>query len=346
MKYNFIAGLICILSFANTILVADSIVQRGSIEAKTCKILSGGVDGLHVEFSGDTNSTLLPWSSVASITTDTARPALDPFLIQGDTISRAKRRFLRGDLVLAQPAFASLFRELIGTSSVDSRIVAEGLLRCYVATGNLREALHPWLETVRLDELGVLSPYMELVPILDESTKLCANLPPVWTSDSYTRSILDSYSKSKMQTTSSIAKLLKTKGTDNDRYPVMGVADSEFLLHIVAVASGESSTNLQTINPSEETLRWKRTWKDYFAALQMLQQKDKTTKTQAMLLLSRISAQDQNVVPWISGAAMLQLAQELHDVGLAEESRRIRMEMRSAFPTHPLLHKHVSNEGL
>jgi hypothetical protein len=43
---------------------------------------------------------------------------------------------------------------------------------------------------------------------------------------------------------------------------------------------------------------------------------------------------------------MLRLAQELQGEGLIEEARRIRMEMRSAFPAHPLLHKGVSNEGL
>jgi hypothetical protein len=199
---------------------------------------------------------------------------------------------------------------------------------------------------VRLDELGVVTPYTELVPILDESTKLCANLPPVWAIDSYTISILDSYTTSKMQTTSSIAKLLRTKGTDSVRSPVKGVTDPAFLLQIISAASGEATQDLQAANPSKKSPRWKQTWRDYFDALEMLQQKEATTKTNAMLLLARISAQDQNVVPWIAGAAMLQLAQELQVEGLIEESRRIRMEMRSAFPTHPLLHKGVSNEGL
>ena len=90
----------------------------------------------------------------------------------------------------------------------------------------------------------------------------------------------------------------------------------------------------------------KRIWREYLNALQILHDEDVTTKTNAMLLLARISAEDQGVVPWISGAAMLRLAQELQVEGLIEEARRIRMEMRSAFPANPLLHKGVSNEGL
>ena len=346
MKHVSYIWVVSTLILMSNPLLGDSVVQRGISKPRECNVLSGGVDGLYVEFLGETSSTLLPWSSVASISTETPRPALDPFLIQGDAVSRAKRRFLRGDLLLAEPSFASLFRELDGASSVDARIVAEGLLRCYVATGKLREALQPWLETVRLDELGVETPYTNLVPILDQSTKLCSNLPPVWAIDAYTSPILDSYSKSKLQTTSSIAKLLRTKGSDVVRSPVQGVTDSEFLLQIIAVASGETIQIPISELSKENYPSWKRIWREYFNALQILHDEDDATKTNAMLLLAGISAEDKGVVPWISGAAMLRLAQELQGEGLIEEARRIRMEMRSAFPAHPLLHKGVSNEGL
>jgi hypothetical protein len=175
---------------------------------------------------------------------------------------------------------------------------------------------------------------------------LCSNLPPVWAIDSYTTPILDSYAKSKLQTTSSTAKLLQTKGSNSVRFPVKGVTDTEFLLRIISTASGENAKKPIPEISSEGYPRWKRSWMDYFNALQILQSNESSSKTNALLLLARISAQDQGVVPWISGAAMLQLAHELQGEGLIEEARRIRMEMRSAFPAHPLLHKGVSNEGL
>ena len=320
---------------------ADNIWLRGSNNPIECKVLSGGVDGLHVELPHESSTSLFPWSSIAEITTDIPRPALKKYVQQGEKIWRSKVRFLRGDLKLSEPSFALLFRELTGTSGEDSRVVSEGLLRCYVASGNLRDALHPWLETVRLEELGVASPYPDLLPVLDPSTMLCSHLPPLWPLDSYTVPLLEKYKNSKLKTTSSIAKLLLMQNTNETLLPIEGVDDPDFLVQIIGSARGVSQLQSTLLTPQKEMLPWKDAWSNYFHAISLLQNNSEETRVNALLLLSKVSAQNQTAVPWLSGAAMLRLADELERDELTEEAHRIRIEARSLFPTHPLLHKGI-----
>ncbi len=337
---------ICIIisCFLDTKLFADSVLLRGSDKPIECRIVSGGPDGLHVDFPSDGAAiSLLPWSTVAKITTETPRPGLEKHLQRGDRLWRAKIRFLRGDLQLAEPAFALLFRELDGANSEDTRLVAEGLLRCYVAEGKLREALHPWLETVRLDELGVASPYTDLLPILDDSTLLCPHLPPLWKMDFYTKQVLEEYKNSKLKVTSSIAKLLLAQHHGDQLVPVDGVRDSAFLLHIVSAYRGDNDVQTLVDNKEEVVSEWKEAWSSYFTAVGLLKTASADSRTEALILLAKVSAESQRSMPWLSGAAMLLLADELETDGFTEEANRIQQEMHRVFPTHPLVQTEVSS---
>ena len=330
--------------FLETALFADSVLLRGSDTPIECRVISGGLDGLHVELlSASATITSFPWSSVAQINTEIPRPALEKYLQQGDRLWRAKTRFLRGDLQLAEPSFALLFRELEGVKGEDARLVAEGLLRCYVSKGNLQYALHPWLETVRLEELGVPSPYTDLLPILDKSTFLCPHLPPLWETNAYSKQVLEEYKNSTLKATSSIASLLLALQNGDNLSQLEGVSDPAFLLHIVDSARGENNDDSSVAKQEETVSDWKQAWSNYFSAVGMLRKGKAESKQRALILLATVSAQSQRTVPWLSGSAMLMLADELKKDGFTEEADRIQQEMYRVFPTHPLLQSEVPN---
>jgi len=331
------------LSFSCQPISADMLTFRGSRSPVECRVLSGGIEGLHVALQqGSAMQSLVPWSTIASIETETPMPALQKFMTQGEKLWRAKIRFLRGDLQLAEPSFVLLFREFEGSNSEDSRLASEGLLRCYLAIGNLDAALHPWLETVRLEEFGVQSPFTELMPILDSSTLLSPHLPPLWHLDENARVILEKYKRSPMKTTSSLAKVLLSRGTEETVSQVIGVEDGNFLPHIIAAANGDTESILALENTLDSAPSWKQIWANYFLALGLVKKEDDSSKQTGMLLFAKIAANSQRENPWLSGSAMLLLADELDISGFNEEARRIRKEMRRVFPTHPLLHTAIS----
>jgi hypothetical protein len=331
------------LSFCCHHTSADTLTLRGARSPMECRVLSGGIEGLHVVLEQESAvQSLIPWSTISSIETEAPMPALQIFLTQGEKLWRAKIRFIRGDLQLAEPSFALLFREFEGSNSEDARLASEGLLRCYLARGELDSALHPWLETVKLEEFGVESPFAELLPILDSSTLLSPYLPPVWEVDENARVILEKYKQSSMKTTSSLAKVLLSQGTDEKVSLVTGVEDGKFLPHIIAAANGDPESILALEKTLDSAPSWKQNWGNYFIALGLVRKEDASSKKAGMLLFAKIAANSQRENPWLSGSAMFLLADELDTGGFNEEAKRIRKEMRRVFPAHPLLHTAIS----
>ena len=79
------------------------------------------------------------------------------------------------------------------------------MLRVLIARGAIQRAVHPWLETVRLDEVGIESPFTELHPILDSQTMLCPHLP-IFEVEPLPATVLQSYTSKMNPKTSLIAR--------------------------------------------------------------------------------------------------------------------------------------------
>ena len=138
-----------------SIAESDVIYRRDGLAEIHGEILSGGENGLLVKTDEKTGLSIsVPWSTIARIEPMERKSLFQRFLADGDKLWRAKKRLLRGDVQLSEPIFASRFNKLLGMNGEDARLASEGLLRVLVARGALRQALIPWLETVRLEELG------------------------------------------------------------------------------------------------------------------------------------------------------------------------------------------------
>ena len=113
--------------------------------------------------------------------------------------------------------------------------------------------------------------------------------------------------------------------------------DSLFLQQIIGASLGDK----QFIEPlkirMETLLAWQKVWAHYAIALGLLEGTTANSKNIAMLHLATVASYPPDIQPWLSGAAMLKLSNELNLEGLSEQADRIQHDAIRLFPSHPLL---------
>lgn len=334
----------CLLSYLVIILIsnisfAEIIHRRDGLPDLKGTILSGGEAGLLVNVDTD-NATpsittiRLPWSTVAHIESEEPRPQLQRFIDEGKQLWRAKKRLLRGDIILSEQIFYDQFNRLAGIDGEDSRLAAEGLLRVLLAQGKISKAVHPWLEIVRLHENGFLTQFPSLQPILDVDTMLCPHLPIFHIETD--KLLLESYVNNTNAIVSSLCTVLLT---DFETHPtevlVQRVNDPAFLSEILRITSGDTALELQSTKYREKSLFWKHIWRQYAFALQALNDETLNQRKRGLMYLASVASVDRTIQPWLSAAAMIQLSYELETDGRLEQARRIYLEANRLYPTHP-----------
>jgi len=328
---------VCLL-YGGHALAVDTILLRDGRDPVQGTILSGGDTGLQIQRNDPSlGIQLIPWSTIKAIHAGRPTPALDIFLQRGHVLWRAKSRLLRGDVHLAEQLFATSFANLVGTDGFDARLASEGLLRCTLSRGELAKAVHPWFETARLSELDVAEPFPTLERVLDPTTMLCPHLPPIWMENRALIQATSSYANVAQRTTASIARLLSLPMMDDDPSPVEGVDDPYFLSLIILASNGESKARETLSQRVDAMVPWKQAWSHYFLAIGYLAEQSSDARTKGMLYLAKVAAKSRSIQPWLAGASMIRLSDELARDGFIEKSRRIMDEAKRYFPTHPLL---------
>ena len=318
--------------------ISEEIIRRDGLPTIEGSILSGGETGLLLKEELQTGtSTRIPWSTIKSIEPVESRPRLQQFIEQGEQLWRAKHRLLRGDVQLAEPIFAEQFERLVGTDGDDSRLASEGLLRVFVSQGLRIQALRPWLETVRLQEIGVHSPFTTLQPILDSQTMLCPHLPLI-NVDSSDLGWLSEYKNSKNPIASSIAVVLTENTTQSDdAIAVQHVQDPLFLSQLLRASTGHLEDRKLLENRIHEFKPWKRIWARYSLGVGCFKDTAPGERDKGLIHLAYVASQDPSLQPWLSGAAMIELSRELNSEGQSKQANRILYEANRLFPSHPLL---------
>ena len=318
----------CTLLLCASTSFSEVIVLRDGAGTLHGTIQSSGDTGLLIQDSQLPSKTVrIPWSTIRQIQPEKSRTNIDHYLEVGELLWRAKRRLLRGDVLLSQPIFESQFEKLLGTDGEDSRLVAEGLLRTLVAQGLLKKAVVPWLETVRLDELGVPSPFASLDPILEEQTRLCRHLPLMAIAQVHIEAV-SPFIDETLPITSLCASLV-SGGNEQPQ-----LAEEQFTQLLATAMNGsvaERDTFLKTYNTLES---WQQIWIDYALGIAYLHNKEQDS---AMISFAKVASADPHVQPYLSGSAMLLLADELELLNHLDEANRIRYEAKRLFPSHPLV---------
>lgn len=315
---------------------AETVHIRGESNVINGTVLSGGINGLRITEQSTADVILIPWSTVTEIESTNNPSRFDTFIAQGTQLWRAKQRLLRGDIQLAEPLFEQLFSQFLGLDCSDALLVSEGLLRCLVSRGALEQAVHPWFETMRHHELGTTPQFSTLAPIIDESTMLCPHLPLVWLDNPLLIEICKTYKTSPQKITGSIATIIANKGA-NFGEQVDGIEDEKFLIEILGSSNGRVKDIELLLKREQDLTPWKRAWAHYFMATGYLSQQNPEARVKGMLQLARVAATSTRVMPWLAGASMIRLAEELEKDGMEQESMRIYAEAQRLFPTHPKL---------
>ena len=318
--------------------IGEEIFRRDGLPVIEGTILSGGETGLLVKQESQNGSSIrIPWSTIKSIEPIETRPRLQQFMEQGDQLWRAKLRLIRGDVQLAELIFEEQFERLIGTDGEDTRLASEGLLRVLVAQGHRTQALRPWLETVRLQEIGFESPFSTLQPILDVQTMLCPHLPLI---NVETKDLqwLSEYKNAKNPIASSIAVVLSEDyDQSGEHLSVLHVQDPLFLSQLLRASKGETQDRAILETRLHEFKPWQQVWARYSLGLGCLKDNTKGERNRGLVHLAFVASQDPAIQPWLSGAAMIKLADELDADGQSKQATRILHEANRLFPTHPLL---------
>jgi len=324
-----------LLSFCQ-FAIAEDIVRRDGLSDVQGSILSGGEDGLLLSVESG-NSIRIPWSTIDLILPMQSRPRLELFLYEGEQLWRAKQRLIRGDIQLSEPIFAQQFNRLRGLHGADARLATEGYLRILVARGLLQQAIHPWLETVRLHLENEPSPFLHLQPIIDEQTLLCPHLPIFELESPSLKRILQN-SSSKLPSLRSLIQLLRKSSFDlSSTDSVQNVQQPLFLAQIILAANGNQEAIQSLEKRLNQLLPWQKVWAHFAIGNGYLQSKDDDIRQQGVLQLVHVASSDPTLQPWLSGAAMLQISNELFAEGLHVQAERVRHEAIRLFPTHPLV---------
>lgn len=316
--------------------IGEIILRRDGLPNVNGEILSGGSAGLLVREEGTTGVSIrLPWSSIHSIEPSKPRPQLEQFLRDGDKLWRAKQRLIRGDVQLSEPIFTSQFKTLVGLDCTDTRLAAEGLLRVLIARGAIDRAVHPWLETVRLNELGIVSPFVDLPSILHSETMLSPHLP-VFEVDEISTQILAPYLNSILPVTKSLASYLSEES--KTIHSKAAASEGPLFLPQIIQASASSVPAMESLLTRLDSFDiWQQAWAHYAISKGLLKNPTPEQRNAGLLHLVKVASLNPEIQPWLTGAAMMKLAEELELDGLEQQAKRIHFEAIRLFPTHPVV---------
>ena len=325
--------LICISLLSTTFLSLDIVHLRDS-STITCSIVSWSNDGLRITKGAEEEQIVLPWHTVRFIESEKVSASFDSHLSRGELLWRAKSRLLRGDINLALPLFEEACIQLKNSDGADAFLAAEGLLRCQVAFGNVDQSLLPWLLTLKHYENNEQSPFPTLAPILDKDTLLCPYLPPVW-STLVIKNTLSTFSGSQPKLNEITAVLLN--GSNAKAQSFQGAHFLQTMYILMDPVHPNYRETLNELDESKVLVTWKVAWATYATAIGLLKQEEE--QDAAMLKFAQVASTYGTKNPWIAGAAMATLADQLDKQGLTKASANVRAEMKRVFPNHPLFRK-------
>ena len=153
-----------------------TVVLRDTGEAVKADSVLG--DGYGLELRTGAARTVLGWDQVREVEGPTAVAGLGEYLDIGRDLWRARIRVERGDTQLAQPLLAKHWARFRNAEGPTAALVAEGLLRCALAAGDVRGAADPWLACLRHRSAGIVTRFPQLPAVIDAETGLLPELSP------------------------------------------------------------------------------------------------------------------------------------------------------------------------
>ena len=292
-------GLIVALALT-TLASAATIELRGTESPIVAERVAVEPGGVRVTRAGGVTETIA-WDMVRSLTgTDNANEAATMLPI-GEDLWRARSRVQRGDTVAARPLFEKHFDRFKGTNSETALVVAEGLVRCRLASDDWMQAVIPALEMARLRKAGVTTNrYAALGSVFDDATLLCPQLAPAWVADDRTKTFGDQIAALTINDLTVarlaglyVALLHGVEPTDDAKRDDL---PSIAMLHAIArLNSNDDAARARAAKELAAAVKslppWARAWEQHAIGRTALRSQDKLVQVDGVLALLRVAAQ-------------------------------------------------------
>ncbi|MCA9297053.1 MAG: hypothetical protein KC983_11060, partial [Phycisphaerales bacterium] len=311
-----------------------------------------------VEIRSTSGAThLVRWDQVRDVQTDRHEPLLPQMLERAERLWRARSRLERYDAAFAEPLFIRLFEQYRGQTHETALVVAEGLLRCRLESGENDGALIPWLETVRIRRAGIAqTAYVTLPPVIDDDTFLAPSLAPFFVP---TRSLvsvareLEMYDARGDAVVAAFAQLYsdairRTLGQDSITIPAPAVAppaDQRGLMLLgLMLSSDDPNADVRATTRSElerrlmdlDATSWQDAWLRSAYGRALIASQGVGRQQLGIVQLIHVPARHATTQPYLAGLALDWAAAALETLGDADGAARLRAELDRKYPGHPV----------
>ncbi|MCC6907935.1 MAG: hypothetical protein IT430_08360 [Phycisphaerales bacterium] len=348
-----------VLAFAAPVCRADRLFARGSqnpVEGRAVQVDDAGVL-FRVARASDSIDTLYTWDRVRLLETDREGFAerFAEFRDLSEKLWRARSRVERQDYAAAEPILDPLFSEMMGRTDATALVVAEGLLRCRLARSARAAAVIPWLEMHRLLNSGIKpAAYLDMAPIVDPSSGVCPQLPPLWTRTVGVEQLLsdlDHYVVDAPATERLAALYARgarlALGARVQDAALFYHLDEEWrrdpaALMVTAVLAAVEKVKPFPVEVDRTFARLYREtgpltpWAYFARGLARVVVSDVDTQRGGLVDLLTVPALFGGPQPYLAGFALDAAADALEDLGRSEDAASLRAELKLDYPTHPL----------
>ena len=319
-----------------------------SVDAVRVAFVPGGLEA--VTSAGETRRFAL--DQVAGITDLTDPILIDQWRQRQDLardVWRARSRVQRGDPELA----LALFQRHFTPRTSDERthefalIIAEGLLRCLLESGDTEAILPAALETTRLRRAGVTTDrYDALNPVIDERFWLLPKLPPIATSEPSVARLSDELRHWRIDSDPVVSRLaelyasMSRRSVRSSESSELGVILMESILGTRSLDNRVRQDALRTLDELsalDDAPGFIAAWQMWFKATSRLASGDSDTDPVVLSLLE-LPAVHQGSYPLLARRAVELSARVLSAEGRDEESATLRRFLQeSPRQTSPVL---------
>lgn len=321
----------CLMANAEVIHLRDG---AASVDAVRVAFVPGGVEV--VTSSGENLRFAL--DQVARVD-DLTDPILIDQWAQREELARdvwrARSRLQRGDPELARSLFQRHFSPRTGDDGDHefALIIAEGLLRCLLDSGETEAILPAALETIRLRRAGLSTDrYRDLPLIIDERSWMIPHLPPIATNDLSMDRLSEELRHWRIDSDPLVSRLAELYASMARRSvrpsgsSEVGVILMEAILGSRSLDAGlrrDALKTLEELSSLEDAPAFIEAWRAWFGATSELASGDVDTD-RILLSLLELPAVHQGSYPVLARRAIELSARVLSGEGRHEESATLR----------------------
>ncbi len=299
---------------------------------------------------------LIPWDRVKAVSGERAGEA-DAFIREiGEPAWRARTRLERGDFVMAEPLFESLFEKQRGRAGPTAAVVAAGLLRCRLERGAQSLAVEPWLAWLRLSAAGDAEDDAIASPV-DPEWLLAPALAPIWLPDPGAGALADSLAGLSTEGLTPAAGALawwyaesarlaaglpaSPKGARPEPIDHPGVALVEAVVLSRAGPESERKRARESLAAGLERDRglWREAWRRSAIGMSMLREADERTRLLGEVEALHVPARFAASQPHLAGLVLAEVARARAARGRNADALILRAQIERIDPDHPALRR-------